>query len=358
MTGLMREYISPLLGWYDADHRDLPWRRTRDPYRIWVSEIMLQQTRVQAVIPYYRRFLEELPDTAHLAACPDDRLMKLWQGLGYYSRVRSMKKAAERIERDFGGTFPGTYEEILSLPGIGSYTAGAVSSIAFGLPEPAVDGNVLRVTARFAADEENILAASCKKRTEAELRALMREFPEGEMCGAFNQALMELGAVVCVPKGEPLCGACPLAVGCEALRRGLTRVLPVREKQKKRKKETLTVLIIRRGDRTAVRRRPDRGLLADLYEYPNCPGSLPAEEVLGYLRGLGFSPAEIAPLPSASHLFTHVEWLMTGYSVRLPDVGTCPEDWVFASPEELREKYAVPSAFSAYTKLLYKGGNR
>ena len=204
-----RELAEPLIAWYRQNKRDLPWRATADPYRIWVSEIMLQQTRVEAVKPYYERFLSELPGVRELADVPEERLLKLWEGLGYYNRARNMQKAARQIVEDYGGRFPVTYEEIRNLKGIGNYTAGAIASFAYGILKPAVDGNVLRVISRVTADGSDIMKPSTKSRIEKKLEEAI---PDGAACD-FNQGLIELGAIVCVPNGRPKCGECPLAAG-------------------------------------------------------------------------------------------------------------------------------------------------
>ena len=226
----------PLLQWFQEHARVLPWRSDPTPYHVWISEIMLQQTRVAAVLDYYRRFLDALPTVAHLAAVEEDTLLKLWQGLGYYNRARNLQKAARQIMEEFGGVFPASYEEILSLAGVGEYTAGAISSIAFGIPVPAVDVNVLRGVARITGDRGDILNAATKARMRAALLETMpKQFP-----GAYNQALMELGALVCLPNGAPLCEQCPAASFCTAYQEGLTGELPVKAPKKARRVEKRT----------------------------------------------------------------------------------------------------------------------
>lgn len=342
--------VEGLLLWYHEHKRDLPWRRTRDPYCIWISEIMLQQTRVEAVKPYYTRFLEACPDVATLAAIPDERLMKLWEGLGYYSRARNLKRAAQTVMEQYAGQMPTTYEELRKLSGIGDYTAGAIASIAYGIRVPAIDGNVLRVLARLQGSYEDILNPKIKAKWRAELAQVVPE-----AAGDFTQAMIELGATVCVPNGEAKCHVCPLREDCVAAKNGLTDELPVRTAKKTRKIEQRTVLIIRDGNRTALCKRPPKGLLAGLYELPNVLGHLSAEEVPPYLRTIGFDALHVEPLEPSKHVFTHIEWHMIAYAVRItPDFdGQCGmEGMQLIENEDLHRNYAVPSAFSAYTKYL------
>ncbi len=356
-------FVKPLVDWYAVSKRDLPWRHTRDPYAIWVSEIMLQQTRVEAVKGYYERFLEALPNVEALAACPDEKLLKLWEGLGYYSRVRNMKRAAETIVAG-GGSFPNTREGLLALPGIGPYTAGAISSIAFGLPEAAVDGNVLRVLARLEACEENILSGSLKRRMEKELREVTENAVAGGevSAGDFAQSLIELGALICVPNAAPRCAMCPVADECEAGKRGLTDRIPLRIKETSRRVEELTVFLVRDGDSIAIRRREGEGLLGGMYEFPNLPGHLDRGAAVEYIEKQGFFALNMKKLPPARHLFSHVEWRMTAYEVRIASFENENEneyrshddggEWLFAENSEIEEKYALPSAFSAYARRL------
>ncbi|EET62495.1 A/G-specific adenine glycosylase [Marvinbryantia formatexigens DSM 14469] len=343
----LESIVQPLLAWFDANARVLPWRDSPTPYRVWVSEIMLQQTRVEAVKPFFQRFTEALPDVAALAACEEEKLLKLWEGLGYYNRVRNMQKAAQTVMEEYGGELPADYEKLLKLKGIGSYTAGAIASIAFQIPVPAVDGNVLRVISRITASEKDILKASVKKEVEDEIREIIPP----ERAGAFNQALMELGAVVCVPNGPAKCDACPLYGQCLARERGIVSSLPKKSAAKPRRVQERTVLIIRDGERVAIHKRPPKGLLAGLYELPNVEGHLGQEEVLKLLKKKHFSPIRIQPLEEAKHIFSHVEWHMTGYVITVEE----PEretEYLFVEPRETEENYPVPAAFSAYTKYL------
>ena len=347
---LSEDAVNRLLAWYRENRRDLPWRHTTDPYRIWLSEIMLQQTRVEAVKPYYARFLEVCPTVQALAELPEERLMKLWEGLGYYSRARNLQKAARTVTERFGGRMPSTYEELRTLAGVGDYTAGAVASIAFGERVPAVDGNVLRVLARVGGLYDDIALPATKA---AWREALLPCVPEA--AGDFTQALIELGATVCVPNGEARCAECPLAGDCEAARRHLTDTLPVRSAKKPRRIEPLTVLIIRDGARTVLHKRPNSGLLAGLYELPNVKGHLSEQDVPSCVRKFGFEPLYVERLEDAKHIFTHIEWHMIAYSVRVtPEFdGNFGVDGMLLVPNrELHERYAVPSAFSAYVKYL------
>ncbi len=342
--------IDALLAWYRIHQRDLPWRHTKDPYAIWLSEIMLQQTRVEAVKPYYARFLATCPTVESLASLDEERLMKLWEGLGYYSRARNLQKAARTVTEQYGGSMPQTYEELRRLSGIGDYTAGAIASIAFGVRVPAVDGNVLRVLSRVSGSREDIALPATK---EAMRQALLPLIPEA--AGDFNQALIEIGATVCVPNGEARCAECPMASECVAAREGLTDEIPVKSAKKPRRIQPLTLLIIRDGDRTVLRKRPPKGLLAGLYELPNTEGHLGEAQTLEYVRSLGFEPLHIERLEDAKHIFTHIEWQMIAYAVRVtPDFDGYPEEsrLLLVPNGELHSRYAVPSAFSAYTKYL------
>ena len=331
----------PLLQWYHENARVLPWRSDPTPYHVWISEIMLQQTRVAAVLGYYARFMEALPAVADLAAVEEDRLMKLWQGLGYYNRARNLKKAARQIVEEHGGVFPDTYEAIRALAGVGDYTAGAVASIAFGLPEPAVDGNVLRVVSRLTGDDGDITRPDVKRRMGAALREVLPLDAPGD----FNQALMDLGAMVCLPNGEPLCDRCPARGFCAARREGRTAELPVKAAKKARRVEERTVFLLLRQGRIALRKRPGTGLLAGLWEFPNVEGDLDEAAASAAVESWGLVPRQWESRLTAKHIFTHVEWHMTGYTLEV--AGDGPADFVWASAGELGER-AVPSAFARY----------
>lgn len=343
----------PLLLWYDRNKRILPWREEPTPYRVWVSEIMLQQTRVEAVKPYFERFMKVLPDIASLADATEEELLKLWEGLGYYNRARNLKQAARQIQETYCGQMPDTYEELLKLKGFGSYTAGAVASIAFGRAVPAVDGNVLRVTARLRKDNRLVTEQKVKTSVEQEL---VKVIPAGRP-GDFNQALMELGACICLPGGKPLCAQCPLSELCLAHKYGVEEEYPKREQKKPRKIEKRTVLIIRDQNRVAIRRRPEKGLLAGMYELPSLSGHCSLEEVTDYLAKNGIKALRIQPLKDAKHIFTHREWHMKAYMVRVDELehskpGEEIRDWIYVEPDETKERYPIPSAFEAYTKYL------
>lgn len=351
----MNEILSPhgvraLLLWYQQNKRDLPWRHTSDPYRIWISEIMLQQTRVEAVKPYYARFLEAAPNIEALALLPEEKLMKLWEGLGYYSRARNLQKAARVVIENHGGVMPTTYEELLKLPGIGEYTAGAVASIAYGERVPAIDGNVLRVLARVSGTDSDITLPETKKEFRQNLAGVIPT-----EAGEFTQSLIELGATVCAPNREPMCALCPLSQECVAYRERKTNQIPVRSPKKPRRIEERTIFIIRDGDRTALRKRPSKGLLSGLYELPNIEGHLGENEVLEHLRSLGFEPLRIQKIENAKHIFTHIEWHMIAYDVRItPEFdGLHGKSGMLLVPnKELHQTYAIPSAFGAYVKYL------
>ena len=339
----------PLVEWYRKNKRELPWRDIDDPYRIWVSEIMLQQTRVEAVKPFYARFLNALPTVSDLAAVEEDKLLKLWEGLGYYNRVRNMQKAAQQIMEIHGGEFPREFEAIRGLTGIGNYTAGAIGSFAFGIPKPAVDGNVLRVISRITGSYDDIMKASTKTKVEEQLSEVI---PKDAACD-FNQGLIELGAIVCVPNGAPKCEACPLAHICEARQKGIEMELPVKKKAKARKIEKKTVFIFKDGENVAIKKRPKKGLLAGLYELPNVEGELTQDEALAYSRSIGLAPLHIKPLGEAKHIFSHVEWQMTGYSIRVDELEkSCTENMLFIHPEEVQNEFPIPAAFEKYVKYV------
>ena len=347
----MKETVRPLVEWFRENQRDLPWRKRMDAYRVWISEIMLQQTRVEAVKPYYERFLKELPDVKALAEVPEDRLLKLWEGLGYYNRARNLKEAACQIMEKYGGRFPETYEEIRGLKGIGNYTAGAVSSFVYGVRKPAVDGNVLRVVTRITADGSDIAKAGTRTKVEREVEEVI----PAEAAGDFNQSLIELGAIVCVPNGEPKCRICPVSGICLAHAQGRETEFPVKAKKKERRIEKRTILVFRDTEKTAVRKRPDTGLLAGLYEFPGTEGHLKQSEAVRYAKSLGLMPIRIKKLGSAKHIFSHVEWHMVGYEVMVDELeknmreqDAAPGEIVFAELRELKEHYPMPSAFEAY----------
>ncbi|MBQ6020428.1 MAG: A/G-specific adenine glycosylase [Clostridia bacterium] len=337
---------SLLLPWFAENARILPWREDTEPYHVWISEIMLQQTRVEAVRDYYLRFLAALPDIESLAAVSDDGLMKLWQGLGYYSRARNLKKAAQTIVDRFAGAFPERYEDIKSLPGIGEYTAGAISSICFENRTPAVDGNVLRVFARYTAWERPIDGSGAKAFVADALRPL---YVPGS-CGAFTQSLMELGACVCLPNGAPDCENCPLNRYCRAFTEGKTARLPLKGEKKPRRIEDRVVFVLKCGDRFALRKRPEKGLLAGLWEFPGAAaasGTSPERLAVEFAEATGAAPLRVSGQRFYTHIFTHVEWRVTGVFV---DCGEATDALVWATSSELRERYALPTAFRKLTE--------
>lgn len=349
MKEILQEIVEPLLAWYQKNKRELPWRDRENAYYTWVSEIMLQQTRVEAVKPYFTRFIEELPDVEALAGCPEKKLMKLWEGLGYYNRVRNMQEAAQTVVAHYEGKLPESYQELLKLKGIGSYTAGAVASIAYGIPVPAVDGNVLRVISRITESREDIMKQSVKKHMEEELKAVMPEKNPGD----FNQALMELGAVICVPNGPAKCEICPVAEICLACQHQTVLELPVKKPKKKRVVEEKTILIIQDGQFTAIRKRPSAGLLAGLYELPNENGHLSSEEAVRIVENMDLEALYIEPLEASRHIFSHIEWKMIGYRIRVASVETNRnKDLLFVDKKQSEKQYAIPSAFRAYVKYM------
>ncbi|MCM1399187.1 MAG: A/G-specific adenine glycosylase [Clostridium sp.] len=327
-----------LIDWYPTHARDLPWRKDKEPYHVWLSEIMLQQTRVEAVKEYYKRFLEALPSIEDLAAVEDDYLLKLWEGLGYYNRARNLKKAAITIVEDLDGRFPNTYEGILSLVGIGEYTAGAIGSICFDLPTPAVDGNVLRVYTRVMEDSSNI----DKQATKKKIREKLAEAYSKGHCGTLTQGLMELGATVCLPNGSPRCGECPLKNLCSAREHDTWQSYPVRDEKKNRRQEEKTVFVLQCGDRIAVRKRTGKGLLSGMWEFPNVEGTLIEQQAADTAGSWNTVPEQMKMCFHYTHVFTHVEWRMTAYYL------TCSrmcEQLHWVTLEELEHDVAVPSAF-------------
>ena len=332
-----------LLPWYRENRRDLPWRMDRQPYHIWISEIMLQQTRVEAVKGYYERFLNVLPTVEALAACDDELLHKLWEGLGYYSRVRNLKKAAIMIRDQHGGNFPETQEEILKLPGIGTYTAGAICSIAYGLPTPAVDGNVLRVFARLTNDPAPIDLPQTKK---AVTQALAEVYPEE--AGDFTQALMELGATLCGPNRAPDCENCPCREICLAHRAGTADKLPVKSPKKEKRQEDRTLFILRCDGRYALEKRPGKGLLAGLWQFPNVSGQLDMPQALEAVRAMGLKPREILREVQRKHIFTHIQWNMKGIYLEAAEPAG---NFQWFTPEEINTQAALPTAFRQFWDL-------
>lgn len=322
----MKDFTTPLLKWYSENKRALPWRTDPTPYRVWVSEIMLQQTRIEAARGYFERFMQALPTVEALAAADEDTVLKLWEGLGYYSRARNLHAAAKLIVSERNGEFPRSYDELRRLPGVGEYTAGAIASIAFGERESAVDGNVLRVIARLQCSTRSTGETAWRR----EVRELLRERMPADAAGDFTSALMELGEVVCTP-GMPDCGKCPLQGLCGAHAAGEETRYPVVPEKKPRRIEKRDILLFLCGNTVAVQKRPDRGLLAGLWEYPS-----------------GEVPQNAESCGTAVHIFSHVEWHMTGWIVRVGEPFG-PYTWVTQAE---RRALAIPTAFKFWSKLL------
>lgn len=386
------DFQNRLLSWYAGNARVLPWRSKPTPYRVWISEIMLQQTRVDTVIPFFERFMKEVPDILALAAIEDDKLLKLWEGLGYYSRARNLKKAAGMIVEKWKGDFPGDVDQLVKLPGIGTYTAGAIASIAFGKRVTAVDGNVLRVMARMTANGGNITDPKVRREIEKVVEGLL---PHQRM-GDFTQALMELGATVCLPNGIPKCKECPVKSLCQAYSRNTMMDYPLKIPKKGRRMEKRTVLLISEGESIAIRKRPGKGLLPNLWEFPNLEGHLSGAEVIKLLENRGLHPRRIVSLPLSKHIFSHLEWHMIGYLILLEDRHFCavredqddrypvgieehpekyeenpeenqeypeelPEDvdlssLTWADLGQIQHRFSIPTAFKAYRALIIEGG--
>jgi A/G-specific adenine glycosylase len=346
-----KEIVPFLLDWFDYNARILAWRENPIPYYVWVSEIMLQQTRVEAVKGYFDRFTTALPNIKALAEVDEDKLLKLWEGLGYYNRARNLQKAAQVVIKDYQGELPADYDSLLKLPGIGEYTAGAIASIAYQIPVPAVDGNVLRVTKRIAGSFDDITKNSVKKELWQDLIQIMPTDRPGD----FNQSLMELGATVCIPNGKPLCENCPVMHLCKAFHEDNTMKIPVKPPKKERRKEEHTILILEYQDKYALHKREEKGLLSGLWELPGMEGYLQTHELISLLQNIGISMDTIEELGKAKHIFSHVEWHMIGYHIKLQEDITKMEDYkqcIWVSKEEINHRYSIPSAFSAYTEKI------
>lgn len=353
-----KDTVEFLLDWYDNNARILAWRENPKPYYVWISEIMLQQTRVEAVKLYFDRFINAVPDIKCLAEIEEEKLMKLWEGLGYYNRARNLKKAAKIIMDEYGGEMPANYNKLLKLPGIGPYTAGAIASIAFSLPEPAVDGNVLRVMKRLAGSFDDITKDVVKKELEQDIREIIPKDRPGD----FNQAVMELGAMICIPNGKPLCMKCPVMHLCKAYRNQTEMSIPVKTAKKPRKIEEKTILLIEKNKKYAIRKRESKGLLAGLWELPSLEGKLALPAVEDAMSKLGLSVIKIEPLGDAKHIFSHVEWHMTGYYIKLDESLVVREDndyliykkkqLKWAHKKEMEDIYTLPSAFEKYRNFI------
>ena len=355
MTYDYSEIVPYLLHWYERNARILRWREEPKPYYVWVSEIMLQQTRVEAVKGYFDRFVESLPDVKALAEAEEEKLLKLWEGLGYYNRVRNMQKAAKIVMEQYGGELPADYEALKALPGIGSYTAGAIASIAFGIPEPSVDGNVLRVLKRIAASFDDITKEKVKKELETDVRSIMPKDRPGD----FNQSLMELGATVCLPNGKPLCEQCPVMHLCKAFHQGVELQIPVKPPKKERRIEERTVFIIKDECKTpmeiVLHKRPDSGLLSGMWELPNMEQHLDRNQVQSL-----FPDADVRKLPDGKHIFSHVEWRLWCYEIKRKAAGSLPEQIEQGTEgftlQEIKEQISLPSAFDCCKKFMSDEG--
>lgn len=330
-----------LLEWYDKNARRLPWREDCIPYHIWLSEIMLQQTGVEVVKAYYTRFLQEIPSIEALANADEEKLLKLWEGLGYYSRVRNLQKAAKLIVCQYGGHFPRTYEQILKLPGIGAYTAGAIASICFGQPTPAVDGNVLRVISRIAGIYECVDTSLVKKRIT---RSLAKIYPQNRN-GDFTQSLIELGATVCLPKGMPKCKSCPAQSLCTALQDNTVLNLPIKQIKTPKKVQEITLFVFSCQENIAIHRRKKQGLLAGLWEFPNVNGKLNEQQAIELAEQWETAPVTLIKCTQRVHVFTHIKWYMTCYYI---DCAKQPEPFIWANHTSLSQTYALPTAFKMF----------
>ena len=339
-TNILEKLPAALLPWYENNKRDLPWRRDKEPYHVWLSEIMLQQTRVEAVKGYYARFLDALPNIEALASCDDELLHKLWEGLGYYSRVRNLKKAAIQIMALHDGAFPAKYEDIRALPGIGDYTAGAISSICFGQPRAAVDGNVLRVVSRLTEDATPIDLPARKKAVTTALEAV---YPP--QCAEFTQALMELGATLCGPNWAPRCAQCPCRAFCGGARHNSAQRYPVKLPRKGKRVEEKTVFILSCDGRYALEKRPDSGLLAGLWQFPNVPGALDTKAALEAVQEMGLRPRDVRRETRRKHIFTHIVWEMRGIYLEVAEI-TDAFTWLTA--EQINDFAALPTAFRQF----------
>jgi A/G-specific adenine glycosylase len=343
----IKSFQNQLLNWYDKSARTLPWRDFPTPYRVWISEIMLQQTRVDTVKPYFEKFIQEVPDIETLANISEDHLLKLWQGLGYYNRGLNLKKAAQLVLEKFNGEIPKNIDDLKKLPGIGDYSAGAIASIAFGERATAVDGNVLRVMARITSNTRDVLEPKVKKFFKDEVFELL----PAKRVGDFNQALMELGATICIPNGKPHCKACPMANLCEAYQTGIEQNIPVKTPKNKRRVEKKTVFLMECNDFIGIRRRKGEGLLPNLWEFPNEEDHLTIEECEKYLKKWDMSIQKIQPLPKSKHIFTHIEWDMIGYHVFFNSIDDKLEI-TWSTKNDIKEKFSIPSAFKTYLKLI------
>ena len=340
----MKEIAPLIINWYQENKRDLPWREDKNPYHIWISEIMLQQTRIQAVKKYYERFLKDLPTIVDLANVDEEKLLKLWEGLGYYSRARNLKKSAQIIVEKYHEKMPQNYKELLKLPGIAEYTAGAIASIAFLERVPAVDGNVLRVISRVIGSKKDILLLETKQ----EITELLKEIIPVE-ADLFNEGLMEIGERICLPNAVPLCDKCPLCNHCIAKKENLTNIIPVRIKKTKRKIENKTIFILVYQDEIAILQRPATGLLANLYEFINIDGFMEEKEIKDQMQKWNLESQKVTNLGRKKHIFTHITWEMQGYRIELKNKNDL---FIWIKKDELDKTYALPTAFAKWKENI------
>ncbi len=341
---LMKKMREPIIEWYQENKRELPWRKEKNPYHIWISEIMLQQTRIEAVKQYYERFLKQIPTIEALAEIEEEKLLKLWEGLGYYNRARNLKKAAQVMQEEYEGKMPKHYKELIKLPGIGEYTAGAISSIAYDEKVPAVDGNVLRVVSRVVGSKKDVLENKTKKEFTEKLQEIMPK-----QAGDFNEGLMELGELICIPNGEPLCEKCPLQKMCIAKNKDLTSLIPVRNQKMKRRKEDITVFLLEYEGKVAIRKREEKGLLANMYEFPNITKKMTKKEIPKVLQVWKLESKQIEKIGAHHHVFSHIEWDMVGYKIQLSSMN---KEFEWIEKEEILEKYPIPGAFIPFRKKM------
>ncbi len=334
-----------ILSWYHEHRRTMPWREEPLPYYIWISEIMLQQTRVDTVIPYFHRFIEKYPDIRSLAESDEEELLKYWEGLGYYQRVRNLRITAIDLLENHDARLPESFEELLKLKGIGEYTAGAIASEAFGEKVPAVDGNVYRVMARLTGERGDIRDRIVMKR----LREAAEDLLPDKDVGDFNQGLIELGALICIPKGSPKCGLCPVKDHCTAYENNLQDEIPLRRKNKERKIEERTVLLLETDGRFAIRKREEGKLLGGLYEIPHEEGFYSRDEVEELVEGMGMEVLSLEGLKDRKFLFTHIEWRLKGYHIRIKSEH---HDYIFETPENISRNYTLATAFREYITEL------
>lgn len=338
--------VIQLLDWYQKNKRLLPWRKDKEPYHVWISEVMLQQTRIEAVIPYYERFMQRVPDILSLAQIKEEELLKLWEGLGYYSRARNLKRAAQIVVEDYDGVFPNTYEEIIKLPGIGEYTASAIASICFQEKVATVDGNVLRVFARVNELAWNINLASTKKLVQKQLLEIM---PLD--AGKFNEALMELGEVVCLPSGKPKCMNCPLKDECKAYAHQTWEQFPIKDRPKPKKELFYTIFLFQYQGEVAILQRVNEKMLHRLWEFPNILDKFGVQEMKDWLHQQHIAFVKIKKASSHKHVFTHQIWYMQSYIIEVKEKINA---FVWVTLEDLEGNYAIPTAFKPFLKDIKK----